>query len=269
MSSLKKNYLNSITDFFYLNQDILVATIDILNRGTEDEEWIVHFYVRACSDKSFKKSIDPNIKASYLTFDERYKIQENNHDFILDKEGFIESLKHKKFKRQKNGIQYPIPEHLEKIFEVDGSKQNSENEVNGRLCCECGGTQFVIHLLDNKEGTIDGSYCKAICSKCNKPYLVFDAYIHGWDGYICKAFGKREKELKLSMLKCNKCSSNLFSVSITIASQGPEDFKREIDDSSEMFKEKDWVNAFDHIVITFQCNTCGDSLKDYIDYETM
>lgn len=62
---MKKNYLNNITDFFYLNQDILVATIDILNKETKNEEWIVHFYVRACSDKSFKKSIDPNIKASY------------------------------------------------------------------------------------------------------------------------------------------------------------------------------------------------------------
>lgn len=194
------------------------------------------------------------------------------HDFVLDKEGFLEKQSQKNISTTMDKkAQYPIPTHLKKILIPYGNK-NSSLKVNGKLKCTCGGDQFIIKTLHDKNSGVDGSFVKVVCRSCKKDYLIFDAYKHGWDGFVCKSFPERIiNESDIHNVNCKICNSNLFTVKISISSQGPDDFVEEtgIQNGDQTFQLEEWVNAFEWITIIPTCIECGEILSDFISFETM
>jgi hypothetical protein len=180
----------------------------------------------------------------------------------------------------------PIPTHLKNILIPKGTK-NDEFSVFGEIICDCGNKIFIISYIGDYDRNIvtlceyEGVYYLAIkckCSKCDKLHLIFDDNMHGWNGFVCRnenAFkGYKNFPIKQyeKIWSCPKCSNELHEVSITIFSQGKEDFISELLESRDedtRFTEGDWVNAFSWITIITKCTKCGFEDKEWIDYETM
>ncbi|MBN9386225.1 MAG: hypothetical protein J0H74_36035 [Chitinophagaceae bacterium] len=173
----------------------------------------------------------------------------------------------------------PIPRHLKDILKPTGDKNNEFN-VTGEIVCDCGSGSFKLKLVGDtsfyvnqrviKVIGIDGDYfliVKAACNQCGKEHLIFDAHLHGWNGFVCGR-GEEIPERPVSEdWHCNKCGKTDHLMQVSIQSQGQDDFIEEA--GEEDFDKDDWVDAFGWITIMVECNACKEKNKEWISYETM
>ncbi len=168
---------------------------------------------------------------------------------------------------------FPIPTHLKKIL-FPKTESPDGCEVTGGLKCKCGNSEFKVktyRYTEDGEVCIDGSYVEVQCTKCNTEHLVFDANKHGWDGFVCGGYSKREEDDELEEFKCTECGGSSFDVNVYISSQGPDDFAEQLEEEIENgdFKKDDWINAFDWITISLTCFKCKKEFEEFISRETM
>ena len=156
-------------------------------------------------------------------------------------------------------MELPIPSHLTDYFCPEG--ENSEFEATGKIRCDCGFETF--EIFESNERQI----IKLVCKRCKNEILLFDSGKHGWNGFVCKEDSLNRNE-PFEKYPCKKCKEDSFHVSIKFSSQGKEDFEEECSDDDE-FSPKDWVNAFDWIRISLNCEKCGFEIKKWLDMETM
>jgi len=172
----------------------------------------------------------------------------------------------------------PIPKHLKSILRLIGEK-NNEFEVTGKIVCDCGSENFTVELVGDSSNyekdsvikviEIDGNYfliIKVKCNSCGKGHLIFDNDYHGWNGFVCEVLAKQNARPDTKDWECSKCKKSDHSITLTIHSEGQEDFKEEAGDE---FDEEDWIEAFSSITIKITCNSCGETNDKWISYETM
>jgi hypothetical protein len=170
----------------------------------------------------------------------------------------------------------PIPKHLKDILQPAGTK-NHELEVNGQIVCTCGSDSFKIKYVGDDEQfknvvchiQIGESYyliVNAECASCKTDFLIFDAHLHGWDGYGEREHWADKEKPKGKLLLCRKCNADIFSMSVQINSKGQEDF---ISEGGTEYDKEDWVEAFEWIRITTHCKNCNTTINEWIDCETM
>lgn len=156
-------------------------------------------------------------------------------------------------------MELPIPTHLQKIL-VPLGKNNSENEVNGKIKCPCGSELFEVHESNERQ------LIKLVCKQCGKEFLLFDAGKHGWNGFVC-GDDFLDRSLPLQKYFC-ECGEDVFDVNVIISSQGKQDFIDECADD-DSFSPDDWVNAFDWIAVSLCCKKCGSNEENWLELETM
>lgn len=155
----------------------------------------------------------------------------------------------------------PIPTHLQSILFPVG-ENNSEYEVTGIIRCHCGCERFEISESNG------GQILKTVCKACKKEFVLFDGGKHGWDGFVC-GDDFLDRETPFEQVCCRKCGENDFGITLHIASQGKESFAEECLAYDASFSSEDWVNAFEWISVSLSCASCGHSVKNWIDLETM
>lgn len=173
---------------------------------------------------------------------------------------------------------FPIPKHLTEILKPIGDS-NNEFEVTGEVICDCGSQNFALKIVGNsskydKEKVIhvkeiNGKYyliVKASCNNCKKEHLIFDDGFHGWNGFICSMNTRDLPRPETEIWKCNKCHGTNHSVTVNIQSQGQEDF---IENAGDDLDRSDWIEAFAWITIKIVCNSCKETNKKWVSYETM
>ena len=173
----------------------------------------------------------------------------------------------------------PVPSHLSDIL-FPRDKVLDDELLIGDVICGCGCRIFKVMYpgeTQEYEGReypctieIDGNFfflIKAVCSKCNEEYILFDKDFHGWDGFLCHDSMKAKlPRPKLICWKCKSCKASNHEVSIKVSSQGKTDF---IDATEGEFDESKWSDAFEWIWVTIKCSECKLVTEDWIDYETM
>lgn len=169
-------------------------------------------------------------------------------------------------------MEYPIPTHLKDILKVNAQRSDEETLV-GSIVCTCGSEVFGIMQNEDGEwddslpyGEQDGLKINAVCVKCHKKLLLFDAATQGYDGFVCHG-SKTAPDDSLTPLKCEKCGVNMFRVNVMIEVEDKEQFIEEcVADAPDEFKPEDYVDAFGWIVVNLRCAACGLE-DDWIDLE--
>ena len=171
----------------------------------------------------------------------------------------------------------PIPKHLRDIFVLEG-ENNDEFQASGIIRCDCGSGNFRIKFFaDTSEGFLrvceyEDDYAliiKADCNGCGKGYFIHDASRNGWDGFVCGG-GVSVPNEELASWLCPKCGGDNQGMSVTIRSEGRQDFIEEagIADGDDTFDADDWAEAYSSISIGLKC-PCGYKDNNWIDHETM
>lgn len=173
----------------------------------------------------------------------------------------------------------PVPTHLKSIV-IPREKSVDEEPFVGDLLCRCGSKSFRMNYPGKTQEfkgkvhpctiEIDGNFfflIKAICTKCDMEYLLFDKHFHGWDGFLCH--DKKEASLPRPVLvpwECLSCGNMGHKVTIEVSSLGKDDF---MDATKGKFGEDKWQDAFEWIWISIECTKCGLKTENWVDYETM
>ncbi len=158
-------------------------------------------------------------------------------------------------------MELPIPRHLQNYFTPRGLS-NHENQASGTVRCDC--TNETFRILSSNHGGI----VRLHCTSCGKDLLLFDAGKHGWNGYVCgDDFLDRTEPLQEH--RCSYCGKTVFSVSVTIFSQGKQDFLDECVRHDDTFPPDNWADAFEWIQISPTCVSCRHQEENWVDYETM
>ena len=157
-------------------------------------------------------------------------------------------------------MELPIPTHLADYFTSIG--ENDEYNVTGVIHCDCKCEEFEVWESN------DHQIVKLICKQCGKEIELFDAGKHGWNGFVCKD-DFLDRSLPLEKYVCPECSHDAFNVSISISSQGKQDFIDECVSNDDSFSEEDWVNGFEWMGISLKCSSCQAKDDAWADLETM
>lgn len=160
-------------------------------------------------------------------------------------------------------MNYPIPTHLKNILIVNESETDSSN-LNGKIVCDCGCEHFsILHNEDReydsklKYWEQDGLKVVAVCDKCKKKHLVFDEATQGYNGLVCGDC-KTASDDSLTYLKCPKCGSDIFSMTIDIEIEDKEQFIEEcVNEYPDRFSPEDYIDSFDWITINIRCKKCA------------
>jgi hypothetical protein len=111
---------------------------------------------------------------------------------------------------------------------------------------------------------------ECVCAACFRRSLVFDAHLHGWNGFVCRdnslATMTRPELVKWF---CHSCKSDEFLGRVGVASEGPDDFHASNLRSGLRLQQEDWVDAFGWIRIGLTCQSCSLDLPHWVDYEAM
>lgn len=156
----------------------------------------------------------------------------------------------------------PIPTHLQQYLVPIGD-ENSEYEVTGKIRCSCGNEKF--EAWESNQRRI----IKAVCSKCQKELLLFDAGKHGWNGFVCNEDVYIDRTLPFQKYSCPQCDKDIFGVTVYISSQGKADFIEECVSFDDSFSTDDWVDGFECIAASLFCEECNFEEKDWVVLETM
>lgn len=172
---------------------------------------------------------------------------------------------------------WPVPRHLEKIFQVDPESSDTY-ELNGRLECTCGCKRFSLKTY----AYLSGNGClgvtrykdgyalviQAECIRCGSRWTVFDMSRHGYNGYVCHE-GVEVPDSELKPYGCPECGEDQFLVEIGIELEDPEQFAEEVIAwEPEKYSEEDFVDAFDWITIPVECACCHHRVRDWVNFET-
>jgi hypothetical protein len=108
---------------------------------------------------------------------------------------------------------------------------------------------------------------EATCTRCRARHLLFDAYFHGWDGYVC------HDEAKASLLRpdltpwtCLNCGATPHAARITIQTEGQADF---VENTNGEFPADRWPDGFGWFSMSIACESCQLKTDTWVDYETM
>jgi len=173
----------------------------------------------------------------------------------------------------------PVPGHLRDCL-IPDKPEIDETELTGKLRCPCGSEEF--HLLYPGQtneyhgqkfpctAEIKGSYfflIRVVCTSCGKDHLLIDQDYHGWNGFVCHDEGQASKPRpELSVWNCPDCSSTSHSATVSIQTQGKEDF---LDEAGEEFDEERWPDAFESFSMGIRCTGCGRVTSEWVSLETM
>lgn len=171
----------------------------------------------------------------------------------------------------------PIPNHLKNILVP--KEEIDEATLVGDLHCQCGSIEFQILYPDKTvkfqekdlpcDIEIGGHWffiIKAVCVKCMREYLLFDADFHGWDGVMCHDVKKANlPRPHLVTWKCLSCKNLKHKIEIKIDYETKENF---IEQSRGEFGMDRWPDAFQWIYISIECVNCGFEINNWINYET-
>ena len=158
-------------------------------------------------------------------------------------------------------MNYPIPTHLQPFLNVVGD-DNSEYEVTGVIHCPCGCDEFEVFESNDRQ------IVKLKCKKCGKEIEVLDTGKHGWNGFVCKD-DFTDRSLPFNQFVCDECGKDSFKVTVSISSQGKEDFIEECVANDDSFSEDDWVDGFEWIRISLECVNCSCADEEWVDMELM
>lgn len=158
-------------------------------------------------------------------------------------------------------MEYPIPSHLRAYFQVAGS-DNNELQVHGTLACTCRHAFFRVSESNERRLVV------LTCPACGKEIVLFDEGKHGWNGFVCHDdFIDREEPPVKSV--CPVCQGDEFAVSVTVRSQGKQDFLETCVEDDDSFSPEDWADGFEWITVGLCCENCGIEDGEWMDLETM
>ena len=155
----------------------------------------------------------------------------------------------------------PIPTYLKDFFVPIGN-ENDEYEAAGTIQCSCMADKFNILFSNDRE------LAKLICPKCNREILLIDTGKYGWNGFVC-GDDFIDREAPLEKYVCPQCEKDTFGITVRIFSQGKKDFEEECAANDDSFSAEDWVNGFEGINVSVECETCFNKESDWADFETM
>jgi len=114
---------------------------------------------------------------------------------------------------------------------------------------------------EDKWSSNDQLIVKAVCKKCNEEHLLFDSGKHGWNSFVCgDDFLNRDKPY--DKYSCSDGGEEIHNVITRICSQEKEDFIEECLLNDDSFSLEDWVDAFEWINISLECEKCGLICKE-------
>lgn len=155
----------------------------------------------------------------------------------------------------------PIPTHLQGYFTP--ARGSNEYETEGTIRCTCGSGTFSVKESNGRQ-IVEG-----ICAGCGKEILLFDIGKHGWNGFVCHEDFLVDRSLPLQKQHCPEFGAHVFHISMSIFSQGKQDFLEECVAFDSNFSPEDWVDGFECISIFLECASCGCALEEWGPFETM
>jgi hypothetical protein len=183
--------------------------------------------------------------------------------------------------RWKRGGMMPTPTHLRKCLRrPDVPISEIRGKLTAPVVCPCGSAEMeLLYPGQTHEYTgrvipcvaeIKGKFffrLEARCKACQKTHLLLDKDFHGWNGFVCH--DKKQATLPRPALKpwhCLSCKGNWHQMTVTICTEGKEDF---IDETDGEFPAKRWPDGFGWFTLSTHCIKCGLDTEGLVDYETM
>jgi hypothetical protein len=179
----------------------------------------------------------------------------------------------------RNEKMMPVPSHLQGlVFPLDNAMD--EEALSAGVRCPCGHERFELlypgHSREHEGETtpytaeVDGSFfflLKFRCTDCRREHLLFDADLHGWNGFVCHDSAQAAlPRPPLVAWPCQKCGETEHSGVVRIQTQGKEDF---VPESGGKFDEGRWPDAFGWFSLDLTCSKCGKESPELVSYETM
>ncbi len=189
-------------------------------------------------------------------------------------------------------MDYPIPYHLKKIFNVTSCEGN---DLQGKIVCECGCDRFTVMQNEKGDDYSVGLMINGICARCGEYHVIFDESEHGWNGFVNRSIDRRasgrnqlrrnvskiestvpneaaaetlptiidrENDVNLTRLCCEGCGSEILSIELDLEVEDREQF---IEETVSVFPDRvspdDYVNAFNWIVVNVTCSECGETFE--------
>ena len=161
-----------------------------------------------------------------------------------------------------------IPDRIKQYFLLTDQRQDGENTlVSGQLrCCDqptfslrtVGAVQRGLLHRMSLYPSAEGLAIRAVCARCGRDILVYDA---GSDGYDNCFSGAGETSFSTAgSVQCMKCGGEIFSIDLRL--EYPD--RQELADLGCTNPE----NAFTWIWISLTCAKCGKRYTDFVSYET-
>lgn len=175
-------------------------------------------------------------------------------------------------------MKYPLPRHLQKIFIVNEKETNSDNLI-GKIRCTCGCEKFYVDTFSSYYGAdkcvsfsedVEGSslLVRVECFSCREKWTIFDFSKHGFPGFVFGDGTPVDENTELVRYSCNECNQEVFIIDVCIQ---PEDREQFIDENvvvnPDKFSENDYVEAFDWIVISLECEKCNHINENWLNLE--
>jgi DNA-directed RNA polymerase subunit RPC12/RpoP len=173
----------------------------------------------------------------------------------------------------------PAPTHLRDCV-LPGDARIDETGFFGKVRCPCGSESFrLLYPGETHEyrgvaipctAQVNGHFfflVKAACANCGREHLLIDKDFHGWDGFVCH--DAKQASLPRPSLrpwKCLKCGGTDHSASVSIETQGRQDF---IEEAGEGFDPERWPDAFSWFTMAIRCVNCGKETPSWVALETM
>jgi hypothetical protein len=173
----------------------------------------------------------------------------------------------------------PVPTHLRNCVSQHDSMVD-ESPLIATVRCPCGSTAFEMlfpgatHEYNGERipctAEVNGSFfflIKAVCTSCAREHLLIDQDFHGWNGFVCHDESQASiPRPPLVPWKCGSCGGTTHAGTVTIQTQGKEDFLRE---GGENIDSERWPDAFEWFSMGIKCCGCGAEKTEWVSLETM
>lgn len=174
-----------------------------------------------------------------------------------------------------------FPEYLKSNLLINNYTYNN-HVAKADLQCKCGCLNFKV-LYPGSTVNINGKtyacafqtntdsffLIKIECAECQNVYLLFDADLHGWDGFYCHDSKQAALERPpLTPWTCLSCGHKFHKVSMKIDHTDRNEFEEIQQRKNKSFVESEWLLSFEWIWIGITCCNCGFKNSDWVDYET-
>jgi len=172
----------------------------------------------------------------------------------------------------------PVPSHLRGLVEPLESAID-EGALSATVRCPCGETRFELlypgqtheHAGEKIPCTaeIDGNFffvLKSRCPGCGREHLLFDADLHGWNGFICHDPAKAALARPQLVAWLCQCGEARHTGVVHVQTQGRDEF---ISEAGGRFDANRWPDAFGWFSLDLTCARCGRESRGLVSYETM